>query len=762
MSQASQHQQSALQPATSISTHTLVFIDANLDDYPSLAAGVIPNAEVVILHPAEDGIAQISTALANRRNIQTLHLVCHGDPGTLYLGNTRLNADTLALYRTQIHQWQASLAPNADLLIYGCRVAASHSPLLSQLHHLTRANIAASAAIVGNGNWNLDTHIGTPRSPVAFSPTVQASYTGVFGVAFKGSYDTPHFSLGVNVVGNIAYVADYNSGLQIVDISNPATPTLLGSYDTPGQAWSTAIEGNLAYVADHDSGVHILDISNPATPTLLGSYATPGQALEVKIAGNLAYVADMFQGLRILDISNPANITEVGVYDTPGQVWDVKLAGNLAYVADYTHGLHVLDISNPANPTLVGSYDTPGYAWDVELVGNFAYIADREAGLQVLDVSNPANPTLVGSYDTPDWALDVNIVGNLAYVADQLSGVQVLDISNPANPTLATSFDTPGHARDVRVLGDLAYVADWTQGLQIFNLNPSVLPPVQPPAPIPVDSTPPSTSAPGFVAPPASPEGEWEWVSEPEYNPSPTTHVSFEQGYLSIVLPEPAPETCGSEDGDLITGDFRNDTLCGAGGDDLMAGYSGEDFLTGDEGNDVMFGNGGNDTMSGGNGHDVLFAGKDDDIAIGNTGNDLILGGNGADTLAGGTGDDFIFGNLHSDFIDGNQGNDYLFGGNHDDTLIGGSGRDVLRGDVGNDSLVGGIDSDRFEFRPGSGDDIIADFQDGFDVIGLLDNLSFDKLQIVPIGNDTQIVGNGFTVTLQNVPAWAIDSTDFV
>jgi len=75
----------------------------------------------------------------------------------------------------------------------------------------------------------------------------------------------------VQVVGNYAYVADSGSGLQIIDISNPATPTLKGNYNTSGYAYGVQIVGNYAYVADREGGLKILDVSdftNPSTSTV--------------------------------------------------------------------------------------------------------------------------------------------------------------------------------------------------------------------------------------------------------------------------------------------------------------------------------------------------------------------------------------------------------------------------------------------------------------------------------------------------------------
>jgi hypothetical protein len=149
----------------------------------------------------------------------------------------------------------------------------------------------------------------------------------------------------VQVVGNYAYVADFNSGLQIIDISNPTNPTRKGSYDTSGYAAGVQVVGNYAYVADSDSGLQIIDISNPTTPTRKGSY------------------------------------------DTSGWAFGVQVVGNYAYVADYDSGLQIIDISNPTTPTLKGNYNTSGYARGVQVVGNYAYVADDEDGLKIINVS---------------------------------------------------------------------------------------------------------------------------------------------------------------------------------------------------------------------------------------------------------------------------------------------------------------------------------------------------------------------------------------
>ncbi|MEG4452993.1 DUF4347 domain-containing protein [Microcoleus sp. N9_A3] len=104
---------------------TIVFIDAAVTDYQNLLDGVKSGVEAIILDSHRDGVEQISEVLANRTNIDSIHLVSHGEPGSLQLGKTRLSIDNLEAYSQQLQQWRRALTIDADILIYGCNVAAA-------------------------------------------------------------------------------------------------------------------------------------------------------------------------------------------------------------------------------------------------------------------------------------------------------------------------------------------------------------------------------------------------------------------------------------------------------------------------------------------------------------------------------------------------------------------------------------------------------------------------------------------------------------
>ena len=298
--------------------------------------------------------------------------------------------------------------------------------------------------------------------------------TGVAGaLSFTeiGRYDTIGDAYGVAVSDSYAYVADGESGLVVIDISNSAASILVGNYDTAGSAWGVVASGSYAYVADGENGLVIIDISNSAAPTLAGNYNTAGYAWGVTVSGNYAYVADGESGLVVIDISNSAAPILVGNYNTAGYAQGVAVSGSYAYVADDDNGLVVIDISNTAAPAFAGSYNTIGSGMGVAVSGSYAYVADGDNGLMVIDISNPGTSTLVGSYDTAGSAWGVAVSDSYAYVADG-NGLVVIDISNSAAPVLAGSYNTVGWAQGVAVAGSYAYVVD-DNGLIIIGESTS-------------------------------------------------------------------------------------------------------------------------------------------------------------------------------------------------------------------------------------------------------------------------------------------------
>ena len=101
------------------------------------------------------------------------------------------------------------------------------------------------------------------------------------------------------------------------------------------------------------------------------------------------------------------------------------------------------------------------------------------------------------------------------------------------------------------------------------------------------------------------------------------------------------------------------------------------------------------------------------------------------------------------DTIDGGVGNDILYGQEGNDILIGGDGDDTLTGGTGDDTLTGGLGNDQFRLKSNGGFDAIADYTDGQDKIGFLDNGT-------PVGGSVN-----FANTVGSAAGTALSALDF-
>ncbi|HAZ49842.1 MAG TPA: hypothetical protein DDW76_37855 [Cyanobacteria bacterium UBA11369] len=170
---------------------SIVIIDYGIDNPQILALGVLPGVQVYFVERHLDGIAQISTALqaftTRYGQAESVHIFSHGSSGHLYLGNTILNIDTLKHYQGQLQQWGNALTEKANILLYGCNVAAGDGAgFVAALGKLTGANIAASTNLTGSsaldGDWNLEFKTGEIVAQIPLKREAIAAYNSVLNV----------------------------------------------------------------------------------------------------------------------------------------------------------------------------------------------------------------------------------------------------------------------------------------------------------------------------------------------------------------------------------------------------------------------------------------------------------------------------------------------------------------------------------------------------------------------------------------------------
>ncbi|PSB14342.1 hypothetical protein C7B76_16595 [filamentous cyanobacterium CCP2] len=233
---------------------TLVVVDPTVRDYWRLIRCISPNHEVLILDTEQDGVQQITDALATRSGLTSLHILSHGESGSLKLGKVQLSLANLKTYAAQIQRWGRSIVEQADILLYGCKVAsgAVGQAFVRQLSQLTGATIGASTTLVGSkalgGNWNLGFTTGVINTPIAFSQAAMEAYPHVLQEAvvflretFRGADVTPkNWLFGVDDPTDPSKLGPFLTARPTVEApeggleGNPGTPPY-PAIDEPGQ-----------------------------------------------------------------------------------------------------------------------------------------------------------------------------------------------------------------------------------------------------------------------------------------------------------------------------------------------------------------------------------------------------------------------------------------------------------------------------------------------------------------------------------------------
>jgi hypothetical protein len=223
-----------------------------------------------------------------------------------------------------------------------------------------------------------------------------------------GADNTTDDARAIAVDGSYAYlVTESSGGLQVYDVSSPPAPANVASLSFTNNADNIVVRDGKAYIAGTFSGLHIVDITTPASPSLLGTTSLPGSAIayDVEVSGNIAYVSDSnsFQagGLYIYDTTSPASLTLLGSYDQPTN--GIELAGNVLYTTEETNlsttstikpAVRIIDVTDPAAPALAGEFYVSSNARDIAINNDYYYVALETGGLGLMQ----REPTIATRY----------------------------------------------------------------------------------------------------------------------------------------------------------------------------------------------------------------------------------------------------------------------------------------------------------------------------------------------------------------------------
>ncbi|BAY61023.1 putative outer membrane adhesin [Calothrix brevissima NIES-22] len=303
----------------------LVFIDSAIQDIQTLVEGVVADAQVVVLHPEVDGVMQITQTLQNQPQIGTIHLVAHGYPGCLCLGNAQLSLKTLENYAPELRIWREVMSQQGQMLLYGCHVAAGEmgAEFVQKLHQLTGVKIAASTTAIGNaaagGNWELDVRLERaatqvqPELPLAFRAEAMAAYAGVLNTAPSSLIGSLPFDVLKNQWKTLT-INDLLAG--IIDPDND--PLTITNLTASAGTILKRIDGSYSYIppVDFFGGITFTyDVSDGQNPP-------SQQTRTVEVLNQRFPVLDEFG-------AGAAYSNQAGVSDLIKVYWDYDTNGNV-------------------------------------------------------------------------------------------------------------------------------------------------------------------------------------------------------------------------------------------------------------------------------------------------------------------------------------------------------------------------------------------------------------------------------------------------
>ncbi len=151
----------------------MVFVDTSVRDYQMLLDDLRDQVDakgtelqIFLIDESTDGVQSITDVLSASAEVGTVHLISHASDDALILGNHRLTSDSLIGRAGDIARWADGLTADADILIYGCNLAANSEgrEIVQSIAALTGADVAASDDDTGHvdygGDWELEYQVG--------------------------------------------------------------------------------------------------------------------------------------------------------------------------------------------------------------------------------------------------------------------------------------------------------------------------------------------------------------------------------------------------------------------------------------------------------------------------------------------------------------------------------------------------------------------------------------------------------------------------
>jgi hypothetical protein len=386
-----------------------------------------------------------------------------------------------------------------------------------------------SAELDGVGGEYRFLDVTDPRAPVLISEWSIGERLGINPRGGQGQYkDIVGNAAAFNDAGTLAVLSYLDAGYVLLDVADPANPTLLSrtSYtpDEEGNAGPVAFaqSDQLLLAVDEDFNVRVPGLRIVAPDTVAGTAeiveADPafsaqlsavgpltGQAVYLgrgcpdpgDVAGQVPAGGDPYQA----DPRGAIAVIDRGACDFSGKVARAQEAGAIAVVlvnsepGSPIRPLSQISVSIPVvhveqtGGERIKSALAAGAPVTLTLAADIVHGYNTWGYLRLFDISTPTHPVQVGRFatehTTPDpvagpvdsgqyLASDPLVEGTLAYVPWFSDGLRIVDVADPANPRELGFFvppDTPALSPDTTAKADVWGVAKLGDYLVLSDMD---------------------------------------------------------------------------------------------------------------------------------------------------------------------------------------------------------------------------------------------------------------------------------------------------
>jgi len=238
-------------------------------------------------------------------------------------------------------------------------------------------------------------------------------------------------------------------------VADPENPEVIDSLDLDGDSWEVWVHDQIAYVANGDGGIAIVDCTTPSSLVHTDSYIVDG-CYGIQYNEDQDYVyASCDNGLIIVDPHDPGGPSLVAEYTDPYGALDVYVDGNICYVGTWFGELFILDITDPESPEFKAemNFGSDQYIYGIAARDGYAYVCTRSKGLKIVNAIDPANPSVAKTLTLKNNPYEITLFGDTAHVTNWSDHrYYVIDISDPPNSVKVGELNiTGGYAAGVAV-----------------------------------------------------------------------------------------------------------------------------------------------------------------------------------------------------------------------------------------------------------------------------------------------------------------------